>query len=154
MTSAAPTPHEIAAAVDDALARHAGEPGALLPVLHAVQDRLRHVPREAVPAIAQALNLSRAEVHGVVGFYHHFRSAPPGRRVLQVCQAEACRAMGADTLMAAARALQAQAGDAALTVEPVYCLGLCACAPAAQLDDTPHARLVPDRLAALLSEAA
>lgn len=154
-TAASPAPAaHVAAAVDEALARHAGEPGALLPVLHAVQDRLRHVPREAVPRIAQALNLSRAEVHGVLGFYHHFRSTPPGRRVLQVCQAEACRAMGADALMARARALQAEAGDAALTLEPVYCLGLCACAPAAQLDEAVHARLTPAALEALLAEPA
>lgn len=147
-------PSELEAAVDAALQRHGGEPGALLPVLHAVQERLRCVPPEAVPRIARALNLSRAEVHGVLGFYAHLRPTPPGRRVLQVCQAEACLSMGAQPLMAAARALQGEAGEAALTVEPVYCLGLCACAPAARLDDEMHARLTPQALTGLLAEAA
>src|SRR5438876_5133768 len=82
------------------LARHAGEPGALLPILHELQDALGHIPRASVPQIAEALNLSRAEVHGVVTYYHHFRAEPPGRHVVQVCCAEACQAMGADALLA------------------------------------------------------
>jgi len=145
-------PSEISAAVQDALQRHGGEPGALLPVLHAVQDRLRCVPAAAVAPIARALNLSRAEVHGVLSFYAHLRSSPPGRQVLQVCQAEACLSMGAQALMAQAQALQAQMGEAALTLEPVYCLGLCACAPAVRLGEEMHGRLAPDALAPLLAQ--
>lgn len=145
-------PSELEAAVDAALQRHGGEPGALLPVLHAVQERLRCVPPEAVPRIARALNLSRAEVHGVLGFYAHLRPTPPGRRVLQVCQAEACLSMGAQALMAQAQALQAQMGEAALTLEPVYCLGLCACAPAVRLGEEMHGRLAPEALAPLLAQ--
>ena len=116
-----------------------GSASALLPVLHAIQDSLRFVPPALVPEIAAALNLSRAEVHGVVTYYHHFRSAPPGRHVVQVCQAEACRANGAERLMAHAAARLACAphatrADGAVTLEPVYCLGLCASGPAAMVD--------------------
>src|SRR6266576_1351198 len=92
-----PTPASVTQAV---LARHADEPGALLPILHDVQDALGHIPREVVPQIAEGLNLSRAEVHGVVTYYHHFRAEAPGRHVVQVCRAEACQAMGSDALMA------------------------------------------------------
>ena len=138
-----------------ALARHlpevpAGVPGgsasALLPVLHHVQDALRFVPPALVPEIAAALNLSRAEVHGVVTYYHHFRSAPPGRHVVQICQAEACRANGAEALMAHAAARLACAphatrADGGVTLEPVYCLGLCASGPAAMVDDQLRGRV-------------
>ena len=131
-----------------ALARHlpdvpADVPGgsapALLPVLHHVQDALRCVPAALVPEIAAALNLSRAEVHGVVTYYHHFRAAPPGRHVVQLCQAEACRAYGAEGVMAHAAARLACAphttrADGAVTLEPVYCLGLCASGPSAMVD--------------------
>jgi formate dehydrogenase subunit gamma len=145
-------------AVERAIAAHSTRPGALLPVLHAVQDALGFVPAQAVPAIAGALNLSRAEVHGVISFYHDFRATPPGRHVLKVCRAEACQAMGADAL---AQALRTRLGvdwngttaDGAVTLEPVYCLGNCACAPAAMLDGQMHGRLTHDRVAALLNEA-
>jgi formate dehydrogenase subunit gamma len=133
--------------------------GAALPILHALQDAFGCVPEEAIPLIADALNLSRAEVHGVVSFYHDFRSKPPGRHVLKLCRAEACQAMGGDALAAAAEAkLDAHFGDTsrdgAVTVEPVYCLGLCACAPAALLDGKPIGRLDRERLEELLEGAA
>ncbi|RYZ06378.1 MAG: formate dehydrogenase subunit gamma, partial [Comamonadaceae bacterium] len=114
--------------------------GALLPVLHAVQDTWGCVPPELVPEIADGLNLSRAEVHGVVTYYHHFRSEPAGRHVLEVCRAEACQAMGGEALWHDAcshAGLSPDGGrtaDGALSVEPVYCLGLCAQSPAAMLD--------------------
>jgi formate dehydrogenase subunit gamma len=133
------------------------QPGALLPVLHAVQDRCGHVPHDVVPVIAEALNLSRAEVHGVVTYYHHFRSHPPGRHVLQVCRAEACQACGADDLMAQAQALlgcaaHATAADGSVSLAPVYCLGLCALSPAVMVDEQPHGRVTPAKLQRLVAE--
>lgn len=132
--------------------------GPLLPILHAIQHAFGHVPEAAVPLIAARLNLSRAEVHGVVTFYHDFRSVPAGRHVLKICQAEACRSMG--SVEHAARLL-AQLGlrpgettpDGRLTIEPVYCLGLCATAPAALLDGEPHGRLDAEALTALAEAA-
>ena len=129
-------------------------PGALLPILHAVQDELGCIPADAVEPIALALNLSRAEVHGVVTFYPHFRTAPAGRRVIEVCRAESCQAMGGEDL---ARHISerlgcgfhATAADGSATLEPVYCLGLCAQSPAIMIDGQPHARVTPqgfDRL--------
>jgi formate dehydrogenase subunit gamma len=137
--------------VGQILARHAGEPGALLPILHAVQDSLGFVPKNVVPVIAQALNLSRAEVHGVVTYYHHFRSTPPGRHVVQVCRAEACQARGADALMAHAETLLGcqrhhTRADGAVTLDPVYCLGLCALSPAVMVDERLYGRVTPQRL--------
>lgn len=149
---------ETTQAVRRLLAVHAHQPGALLPLLHAVQDALGHVPDEAVPAIAEGLNLSRAEVHGVVTYYHHFRRQPAGRHVLQVCRAESCQAMGADALWkhACARLGVADGGtsaDGAVTLEPVYCLGLCAMSPAVALDEAPRARMSAARLDTLLQGA-
>jgi formate dehydrogenase subunit gamma len=130
----------------EALAQHvpqvpAGVPGGAAPalLLHHLQDALRFVPPALVPEIAAALNLSRAEVHGVLTYYHHFRAEPPGRHVVQICQAEACRANGAEALMAHATsrlgcAAHATRADGAVTLEPVYCLGLCAGGPAAMVD--------------------
>jgi len=125
---------------------HAGIQGSALPILHAVQAAFGHVPAACVPMIAAALNVTRAEIHGIVSFYHDFREAPAGRHVLKLCRAEACQAMGGAAL---ARGVLARLGigwgettaDGRLTVEPVYCLGLCACAPAALLDGTPLGRL-------------
>lgn len=132
--------------VRNLLEHHRHEPGALLPLLHDVQDALGFVPQGAEPLIAQGLNLSRAEVHGVVSYYHHFRTAPPGRHVVQVCRAEACQSCGGDALwQAAGTELPAD-----VTVEPVYCLGLCAQSPAVMIDDQPHARMTPARLAQLV----
>jgi formate dehydrogenase subunit gamma len=140
------------------LAAHRTQPGALLPLLHALQDELGFVPPEAVPLIAEGLNLSRAEVHGVISYYHFFRSSPPGRTVVQVCRAEACQACGADVLMARAEALlgcksHETRADGAVSLEPVYCLGLCASSPAIQINERVHARVTPERLQTLVAAA-
>ena len=138
-------------AVDAVLAERAALAGALLPVLHGVQAALDFIPPAALPVIARALNLSRAEVHGVVTYYHHFRTTPPRGRVVQVCRAEACRAMGAEALMAHARAtIDAHGCD---TLEAAYCLGLCAQSPAVMVGDRLHARVTPAKLDALLAPA-
>jgi formate dehydrogenase subunit gamma len=125
--------------IDEILADHRGLEGPLLPILHAVQAAFGHIPEAAVPQIAAALLLTKAEVHGVVSFYHDFRSAPAGRHVLKLCRAEACQAVGAD---AVADRIKAALGidwhettpDGRVTLEPVFCLGLCACGPAAMVD--------------------
>ncbi len=130
------------------VAARQGQPGALLPILHDIQDTLGYVPEEAVPLIARALNLSRAEVHGVITYYHHFRHTPPGRHVVRVCCAEACQAVGSEALAAHAKA---RTKDCGLTVEPVYCLGLCAIGPAVQVDETAlHAGVTPEKFDALI----
>jgi formate dehydrogenase subunit gamma len=151
----APAGASIADLCSEILARHAMREGALLPILRDVQQALGCVPAEAVPVIAEALNLTRAEVHGVVSFYHDFREAPPGRRVVKLCQAEACQARGGRAVTGAAEAglglrLGETSPDGAVTLEAVYCLGLCASGPAALVDGRPHARLVPDEVVALL----
>jgi formate dehydrogenase subunit gamma len=132
--------------------------GATLPILHALQDEFGYVPEAAVPLIAAAINLSRAEVHGIVTFYHDFRRGPPGRHVLRLCRAEACQSMGADALAAVARRRLGiewggTSADGSVTLEPVFCLGLCACAPAAMLDEKVVGALDGNRLDALLAEA-
>lgn len=140
-----------AALLSSLIGRHRNTPGALLPLLHDVQEALGHVPGEAVEPIARALGLSRAEVHGVITFYHFFRSTPPKPHVVQVCQAEACQACGANALMAAARDLAGGgSGQASVTLEPIYCLGLCASSPAVMIDGRPHGRVTPSRLGALM----
>jgi formate dehydrogenase subunit gamma len=128
--------------------------GPLLPILHELQKAFGHVPERAIPLVAARLNLSRAEVHGVVSFYHDFRAAPAGRHVLKICRAEACQAMGAgrnlsELLARLGLRSEATTDDGRLTIEAVYCLGLCATAPAALLDGEPHGRLDADALAAL-----
>ncbi len=148
---------EMAAAVAAALAEHAGAPGPLLEVLIAVQRRLGCIPDAAVAPIAEALNLSRAEVHGVRSFYPMLRREPPGRHVLQLCRAEACMALGARALERHALARlgvpwRGTTPDGAVTLEPVYCLGLCACAPALLADGEPLGRVTAERLDALLEE--
>jgi len=137
-------------AVEQVLEACGREPGTLLPVLHALQERVGYVPHQAVPAIARALNLSRAEVHGVVSFYHDFRASAPGRHVVRICLAEACRAMGAAGLSRHARAslgvdLHQTTADGAISLEPVYCLGNCACSPAIMVDDDVHGRVDVER---------
>ena len=131
-------------------------PGGLLPLLHAIQAAIGYVPAESVAEIAAALNLSRAEVHGVISFYHDFRSAPAGRHVLQICRAEACQAMGSRALEAHAKnTLGIDYGDTtadgAISLQPVYCLGNCACSPSVRIDDDVHARVDAERLDALLA---
>jgi len=147
------------ARVAELVAAHRGQPGALLPLLHAVQEALGCVPDDAVPSIAQALNLSRAEVHGVITYYHFFRREPAGRTVVQVCRAEACQACGAEELLLQAERLlgcsrHETRADGAVTLEPVYCLGLCASSPALQIGAQLHARVTPQRLQALLADVA
>jgi formate dehydrogenase subunit gamma len=144
-------------AIDRIAARHAGRPGPLLPILHDVQHEFGYVPAEAVPRIAAALNLSRAEVHGVISFYHEFRHAPPGRHVLRLCRAEACQAMGCEQTEAHAKArLGVDYGnttaDGEYTLEAVYCLGNCAAAPSVMLDGRLHGRVTPQRLDAILAK--
>ncbi len=140
------------------LERRAGMPGALLPILHDVQDALGHIPAHVVPEIAAALGLSRAEVHGVITYYQHFRTEPAGRHVLQICRAESCQAMGADQLLTHAKQrlgcdLHGTTPDGAFSLEPVYCLGLCASSPAMMFDDEPHARVTPQMFDALVARA-
>lgn len=125
--------------IAEILDAHQGMEGPLLPILHAIQEAFGYVPEAAVPQIAAALTLSKAEVHGVISFYHDFRAAPAGRHVLKLCRAEACQTMGADAV--ADRIKQAlgidwheTTADGRVTLEPVFCLGLCACGPAAMVD--------------------
>lgn len=140
------------------IAAKAGCEGAALPILHALQADFGYVPREAVPMIAEALNITRAEMHGIVSFYHDFRDHPPGRHVLRLCRAEACQAMGADPLAAYTRDClgvdwHETTPDGAVTLEPVFCLGLCAIGPAGMLDGRPLGRLDADAVDAALAEA-
>jgi formate dehydrogenase subunit gamma len=145
------------AEIVEIVGRHAYREGPLLPILHDVQDTFGYVPRDALPFIAAALNLSRAEVYGVATFYHDFRTAPAGRHVLKLCRAEACQATGCEALVAQAEErLGTACGSTSVdgvTLEAVYCLGLCATSPSAMLDGRPVARLDPARLDALIAEA-
>jgi formate dehydrogenase subunit gamma len=139
------------------VAEHRGLKGPLLPILHAIQQAFGCVPEGAVPIIAEALNVSRAEVHGVVTFYHDFRQQPAGRHVLKLCRAEACQAAGGDALAARAEArLGVGFGDTTqdgrVTLEPVYCLGLCSVSPSAMIDGRIVARIDDKKLDALLAE--
>lgn len=133
------------------------EPGALLPILHAVQDALGHVPPDAVQLIADGLNLSRAEVHGVISFYHYFRSEPAGRHTIQICRAEACQAMNGAALEAHAQAqlgvgFHGTTADRQFTIEPVYCLGNCACSPSVMVDGQVYGRVTPRRFDQIVTE--
>jgi len=149
--------HPIQPRLDEIIGASRGLEGPLLPILHAVQAEWGHVPQEALPVIASALNISRAEVHGVMSFYHDFREEPAGAQVLRICRAEACQAMGGAALAEAAKARlgvdwHGTTADGGVTLEPVFCLGLCACAPAAQIDGRVVGRVDADRLDALLKE--
>jgi formate dehydrogenase subunit gamma len=138
------------------LAGLAGAQDQLLPVLHAIQDAAGFIAPEALGEIAVAFNLSRAEVHGVLTFYHDFRTTPPARHTIRICRAEACQSMGGDALLAHAervlgcRLHQHQPGDA-FAIEPVYCLGQCATSPAIMIDGKLHARVTPARFDSLLT---
>ena len=128
----------------------ADRPGPLLPVLHAVQDAFGYVPEESVPTIASGLNLSRAEVHGVISFYHLIRTTPPGEKTIYICRAESCRAMGGEALEQHAKdrlgiGYHETTADGKVSLEPVYCLGNCACSPAIMVDETLHGRVDSDR---------
>ena len=134
-------------------------PGALLPILHMLQETFGYIDRDAEPLIAEALNISRAEVHGVVTFYHDFRRSPPPVHTLKLCRAEACQSMGGDRLAERATArlgvgFGETTPDGRVGLEPVYCLGLCSAAPSAMLDGKITARLDEAKLDALLTEAA
>jgi formate dehydrogenase subunit gamma len=144
------------AAVRSVIASLPSREDVLLPILHGIQNALGYVPPPAVPIIAQALNLSRAEVHGVISFYHHFRSKRPGRHVLKLCRAEACQAMGAREIEAHVKTrlgivFNETTGDGSVTLEPVYCLGNCACAPSVMLDDKVRGRMSMERIDTLIN---
>jgi formate dehydrogenase subunit gamma len=134
-----------------------GLEGPLLPILHEIQEEFGFVPKESLPVIAEALNISNAEVHGVVSFYHDYRNHPTGRHVLKVCRAEACQSMGGDAIAAQIQqrlgiGFHETARDNSVTLEPVYCLGLCACSPSAMLDGEVIGRLDADKIDEIVEE--
>lgn len=151
------TDQTLATRVGEIVTAHLGLEGPLLPILHAIQAEYGYVPQPALPVIALGLNLTRAEVHGVMSFYHDFREKPAGRAVIKLCRAEACQATGGGAM---ADYVQERLGigfhettaDGAVTLEPVFCLGLCACAPAAMVDGRLVGRLDVDRVDAMLAE--
>lgn len=152
-----PASTDIAARTAAVVAERRNLEGPLLPILHELQAEFGHVPQEALPVIAEALNLSKAEVHGVVSFYHDFRKEPAGRHVIKLCRAEACQSMGGDAIAARLQELlgigfHETAKDGSVTLDPVYCLGLCACAPAALVDGEPVGRLDEEALQAIAAE--
>ncbi|MCF8532380.1 MAG: formate dehydrogenase subunit gamma [Reyranella sp.] len=139
------------------ICRHAGREGALLPILHDLQAAFGYVAVESIPIVADALNLSRAEVHGVVSFYHDFRREPAGRHVLKLCRAEACQSMDGESLAQTVLdrfdvAWGGTTADGSLTIEATYCLGLCSCSPAAMLDGQPVGRISEVALENLIRE--
>lgn len=153
-----PVSGEVAARTLSIVAAMKDAEGPLLPILHEIQAEFGYVPQDSLPVIARELNLSRAEVHGVVSFYHDFRDHPTGRHVLRLCRAEACQSMGADAVAERVKALlgidfHQTTLDGAVTLEPVYCLGLCSCAPSAMLDGEVHGRLDATAAAELVREA-
>ena len=146
------------ALIRDIVTTHKGQRGALLPILHAIQEAMGCVPPEAIPVLADELNLSRADVHGVVSFYHDFRSTPGGRTTVRICRGEACQAVGAERLVSHVResrgiTLGDTSLDGSVTVEQVFCLGNCALGPAAQVNGRLRGRLDEARLSAILDEA-
>jgi formate dehydrogenase subunit gamma len=143
--------------VREIVAAHAALEGPLLPIFHAIQHEYGHVPQVALPVIAEALNLTRAEVYGVLSFYHDFRSEPAGRHVVKLCRAEACQSVGADALAEVAKAKlgvdwHGTTKNGAVTLEPVFCLGLCACGPSALVDGRVVGRVDEAKLDAILAE--
>jgi len=157
MTSAA-IPADFRERLDAIIISHKDREGPLLPILHDIQAEWGFVPEAAQPVIAEALGMTRAEVHGVVSFYHDFRDHPSGRHVLRLCRAEACQSMGADALAAEVRAalgvdFHETTPDGRLTLEPVFCLGLCACAPSAQMGERLVGRATLAKVQKLVAEA-
>lgn len=141
--------------IDEALRRHDGEPGALLPVLHDIQDALGYIPPDSVEQIARGLNLSRADVYGVITYYSHFRRDPPARHAVAVCRGEACQSMGSAALLAHAEhtvgcKMHHTSAGGQFHLEAAYCLGLCASSPAVTIDGIPHARMTAEAFDALL----
>jgi formate dehydrogenase subunit gamma len=133
------------------------KPGALLPILHAIQDAMGYVPEESVPAIAKALNLSRAEVHGVISFYHYFRETKPGKHTIHLCRAESCQAMGGKQLEQHVKNrlgidFHETTTDGEFSLEPVYCLGNCACSPAMQIGNEIYGRVSADSFDTAINE--
>ena len=152
-----PLPEPERLLVSQLLSQYQTQAGGLLPLLHAVQDSLGFIPPSCVPLIAEAMNLSRAEVHGVITYYHFFRSTPPGQHVIQICRAEACQSCGSEELMAQAEKIlgcssHGTSADGQYTLEPIYCLGLCASSPAVQIDDKLHARMTPAKFQAAVAK--
>ncbi|WP_027967089.1 formate dehydrogenase subunit gamma [Halomonas halocynthiae] len=145
------------AQVQDSIDALKHKPGALLPILHAIQQHIGYIPDGSVPIIAKSLNLSRAEIHGVISFYHHFRTTPPGHHVIQVCRAEACQAMGGRQLEAHIKDRlginhHATTADGGISLEAVYCLGNCACAPNISVNERVHGRMNNTHFDALFEE--
>jgi formate dehydrogenase subunit gamma len=126
------------------------KPGALLPILHGIQDTLGYVPPDCIPLIAGEMDLSRAEIHGVISFYHYFRQTPPGKSTVYICRAESCQSMGSETLESHARHrlgidYHETTQDQGFSLEPVYCLGNCACSPAMMINNEVYGRVTPER---------
>lgn len=143
--------------IEEIIAELKDKPGALLPILHAIQDQLGYIPADSVPSIAKALNLSRAEVHGVISFYHYFRETPPGKTTIHLCRAESCQAMGSKNLEAHVKTklgidFHETTSNGAYSLEPVYCLGLCACSPSMQIGENVYGRVTADSFDRSLGE--
>lgn len=143
--------------IQEIIAELQHKPGALLPILHAIQDHLGFIPAESVPSIAKALNLSRAEVHGVISFYHYFRDTPPGKTTIHLCRAESCQAMGSKKLEDHVKVklgidFHETTPNGAYSLEPVYCLGLCACSPSMQIGENVYGRVTADSFDHSLAE--
>lgn len=155
MTEAVLNPKEYQA-IERHIAAFQSLPGALLPLLHAIQDDIGYVPELSYPLISKALSLSVAEVHGVVTFYHHFRTHKPGRHILQICRAESCQAMGSEVLEAHIKKkldvdFHETTSDGAITLEPIYCLGNCACSPSVMIDEEVFGRVDSQKIDQLIS---
>lgn len=151
------TAEQITRAVQASIDKLIAKPGALLPILHDIQEALGYIPPSAVPQIAKALNQSTAEIHGVISFYHQFRTHPVGKHNVEICRAEACQAMGSRALEAHAKSslgidYHQTTADGAIFLGPVYCLGNCACSPSVRIGDRVHARVTPERFDALMEE--
>jgi formate dehydrogenase subunit gamma len=143
--------------VQEVIASLKDKPGALLPILHGIQDNLGYIPAETVPVIADALNLSRAEVHGVISFYHYFRDTPPGKQTIHLCRAESCQAMGSSALEKHVKTklgidFHETTADGAFSLEPVYCLGLCACSPSMQIGVEVYGRVSAESFDSTIKE--
>ncbi|WNL39232.1 formate dehydrogenase subunit gamma [Halomonas sp. PAMB 3232] len=152
-----PSPEWSSASIQAEIDALKHKPGALLPILHALQDRFGFIPTDAIPLIAASLQQTRAEIHGVISFYHHFRTTPPGRHVLQICRAEACQSVGARALEAHAKSrlgvdYHQTTPDREITLEAVYCLGNCACGPSISVDGQVRGRVTQDAFDELVDE--
>jgi len=134
------------------------KPGALLPLMHAIQDSLGYIPEDSYPIISAAFNLSIAEIHGFVTFYHHFRTSPSGINILQVCRAESCQSMGSEEIESYCKKVlgidyHETSKDGAITLEPVYCLGNCACSPSVMMNDKVIGRITPEKIDNIIKAA-